>query len=107
MLLVLLGIGFCLPGLRFGVVSILWALFAIGLLLARIRSNMKYQRYTRPTLFTTVAGKVLLSDLACLDHFYRIIAFIVLGMLVSGGSFLYLRARQSFLTGADNEPRID
>jgi len=100
-------LGYCLPGLRAGGVSILWALFAISLLLAGIRSNSKYQRYAGLTLFTTVAGKVLLSDRASLDQFYRIIAFIVLGMLVTGGSFLYLRARQTFLTSADNEPKID
>ena len=100
-------LGQYLAGLRAGGVSILWALFAIVLLLAGIRSSSKYQRYSGLTLFTVVAVKVLLSDLASLDQFYRIIAFIVLGLLVTGGSFLYLRARQSFLTGADDEPRIN
>jgi len=44
---------------------------------------------------------VFFVDLASLDQFYRIIAFIVLGLLVTGGSFLYLRARQKFVTPGD------
>ncbi len=35
-------------------------------------------------------------DLASLDQFYRIIAFILLGILVLCGAFLYLKYRQTF-----------
>ena len=43
-----------------------------------------------------VVSKVFLVDLATLDSFYRIIAFIVLGIVVLAGSFVYLKFRDSF-----------
>jgi uncharacterized membrane protein len=100
-------LGLHLPGLRAGGVSILWSLFALGMLLSGIRSNHRHQRYTGLTLFTTVACKVFFSDLASLDQFYRIIAFIILGLLVTGGSFLYLRSRQSFVTDTNGKTPIN
>jgi uncharacterized membrane protein len=100
-------LGLHLPGLRAGGVSILWSLFALGMLLAGIRGNHRHQRYAGLTLFTTVACKVFFSDLASLDQFYRIIAFIILGLLVTGGSFLYLRSRQSFVTDTNGKTPIN
>jgi uncharacterized membrane protein len=100
-------LGLHLPGLRAGGVSILWSLFALGMLLSGIRGNHRHQRYTGLTLFTTVACKVFFSDLASLDQFYRIIAFIILGLLVTGGSFLYLRSRQSFVTDTNGKTPIN
>jgi uncharacterized membrane protein len=46
-----------------------------------------------------VGFKVFLSDLASLDQFYRIIAFILLGVLTLSGAFLYLKYRQTFASG--------
>ena len=43
-----------------------------------------------------VGVKVFFVDLASLDQFYRIIAFILLGVLVLCGAFLYLKYRQTF-----------
>lgn len=85
------------PGLRAGGISILWSLFAIGLLLTGIGRNEKVLRYIGLMLFTLVAFKVFFVDLATLDAFYRIIAFLVLGVLLLCGSFLYLRYRESFV----------
>ena len=50
-----------------------------------------------------MAGKVFLVDLARLDQIYRIVAFIVLGVLVLSGSFLYLQYRQTFATDGDSQ----
>jgi uncharacterized membrane protein len=55
-------------------------------------------RYVGLALFTVVAAKVFMSDLAQLDKLYRIIAFAVLGILVLSGSFVYLMFRQTFAT---------
>jgi len=88
------------PGLRAGGISILWSLFAIGLLLTGIGWNEKVLRYLGLMLFTLVAFKVFFVDLATLDAFYRIVAFIVLGVLLLCGSFLYLRYRESFVVTA-------
>src|SRR5439155_5675512 len=95
-------------GLRSGGVSILWSLFALGLIVPGIAKNLQALRYVGLALFILVAWKIFFVDLARLDQLYRIIAFIVLGSLVLCGSFLYLRYRQTFATPTDdpNSPSI-
>lgn len=93
------------PGLRSGGVSILWSLFAISLLLAGIGRSQRVLRYVGLMLFTIVAFKVFFVDLATLDAFYRIIAFIVLGILLLCGSFLYLKYRELFVM-KDSAPEV-
>jgi uncharacterized membrane protein len=39
---------------------------------------------------------VFFVDLARLDQFYRIVAFIILGLLVLAGSFVYLKYKDRF-----------
>lgn len=92
-----------LPEMRPGGVSILWSLFAFTWLLRGIWRNEKAMRYAGLTMFAIVIGKVFFRDLAELDQFYRIIAFIVLGIVVLAGSFLYLKYRETF---AVETPRI-
>ncbi|MCE5304072.1 MAG: DUF2339 domain-containing protein [Planctomycetaceae bacterium] len=87
-----------LPEFRAGGVSILWSLFALGLLLAGIWRDLKPLRYTSLALFAVVVWKVFSSDLAHLDQIYRIVAFLTLGVLVLCGSFLYLKHRSTFAT---------
>jgi uncharacterized membrane protein len=86
------------PDFRAGGVSILWSLFAIGMLLFGIWNDLQALRYTALALFTLVVWKVFFSDLARLDQIYRIVAFLVLGALVLCGSFIYLKYRQTFTT---------
>ena len=83
-------------GLRAGGISILWSLFALGLILRGIAWRERPLRYLGLGLFAVVAWKVFFVDLSRLDSFYRIIAFITLGILTVGGSFLYLRFQESF-----------
>jgi uncharacterized membrane protein len=87
------------PALRAGGISILWTLFALGLIVVGIHKNAGPLRFTGLGLFTVVGFKVFLSDLASLDQFYRIIAFILLGVLTLSGAFLYLKYRQTFASG--------
>jgi uncharacterized membrane protein len=84
------------PGLRSGGVSIVWSLFALALILRGISRHVRVLRYLGLGLFAVVAWKVFFVDLATLDQFYRIIAFIVLGVLALCGSYLYLRFRETF-----------
>jgi uncharacterized membrane protein len=94
-----------LPGMRAGGISILWAVFAFCWLLRGIWRNEKGMRYAGLVLFAIVIGKVFFSDLATLDQFYRIIAFIVLGMVVLAGSFIYLKYRETFAVGPVESPQ--
>jgi hypothetical protein len=89
-------LGYYLEGLRSGGVSILWALFALGLILRGIGTKRRALRYLGLGLFAVVVWKVFLVDLSRLDQFYRVVAFLVLGVLVLCGAFLYLKYRDVF-----------
>ena len=80
-----------MDGMREGAVSIVWTLFALGILLWGIRVRERYVRYAGLGLFVVVAVKVFASDLASQDSFYRIIASLILGLLLLLGSFVYLK----------------
>lgn len=84
------------PGFRAGAVSILWSLFALALVFAGIRKAARALRYPGLLLFGVGVGKIFFSDLASLDPTYRIAAFIVLGLVLLTGSFVYLKYRQRF-----------
>jgi uncharacterized membrane protein len=83
---------------------VLWAAFALGLVLSGILWGMAPLRYVGLALFAIVAAKVFFSDLAQLDKLYRIVAFAVLGVIVLCGSFVYLMFRQVFTT---KPPRME
>lgn len=92
------------PGMRPGGISILWALFALSLVLAGIRSTTRALRFTGLTLFAIVAVKVFFSDLAHLDAIYRIIALPIVAALLISGSFVYLKYRQNNPPPEDKNP---
>ncbi|MGR9045507.1 MAG: DUF2339 domain-containing protein [Gammaproteobacteria bacterium] len=91
------------PGLRSGGVSILWSLFALTLVLTGIKKRVPALRLTGLALFALVAWKVFFIDLARLDQVYRIVAFLILGLLALGGAFAYMRYQQAFVTTAADE----
>lgn len=80
---------------RQGAVSILWTLYGLGLLLWGIRRHNRWARYAGLLLFALVTGKVFLLDLSGAETLYRVGAFMVLGVLLLSGSFLYLRHQKS------------
>ena len=91
------------PGLRSGGVSILWSLFALSLVFNGIKRRIPLFRLVGLGLFALVAWKVFFIDLARLEQLYRILAFIVLGLLALGGAFFYIRYQQTFSGQAANE----
>lgn len=82
-------------GFRPGGVSILWTLFALFFLVHGLRRDAPAWRYAGLALLAVVVAKVFLFDLAELSSVFRIVAFIVLGLLVISGAYLYLRFRQA------------
>jgi uncharacterized membrane protein len=90
-------------GMRAGGISILWSLFALALILRGIARNVRPLRYVGLGLFAVVAWKVFFNDLARLDQFYRIVAFIILGLLVLAGSFVYLKYKDQFAVKTTGE----
>jgi uncharacterized membrane protein len=93
------------PGFRAGAVSILWTVFALAFVVRGIARNRRALRYVGLLLFAVVVWKVFFVDLARLDPIYRIVSFIVLGILVLCGSLIYLKYRDKFVigTGAANQ----
>lgn len=96
------GLSRFLPDFRMGGISIYWSLFAITLLLAGILKGRGALRGIGLVLLGGTILKVFFVDLAGLDQLYRIIAFIVLGVVVLAGSFLYFRFSQHFETAKED-----
>lgn len=90
-----------LPGMRAGGLTLLWALYALALLLAGLHRGVRGLRYAGLALFAIVVGKVFLVDLAGLESIYRIVAFIVLGIVLFLAALLYLRNRARFQSSAE------
>jgi hypothetical protein len=84
-------LGYFYPGLRPGGISILWAVFALGLIIRGLTRKSTSVRYVGLALFSIVSAKVFFVDLSQLDQLWRIVAFVVLGILLMVGSFVYLK----------------
>ena len=93
-----------LPPMRAGGLTLLWALYALAMLLAGLRHAAKGLRYAGLTLFAVVIAKIFLFDLAHLESLYRILAFILLGILLFLAALLYLRNRTHFQPPAGDTP---
>jgi uncharacterized membrane protein len=75
-------------------VSVLWTLFATGLLSAGLGLRSLPLFYAAYALFALTAGKVVLVDLATLPTLYRMLSFLALGVLLLAGAWLNLRFRE-------------
>jgi uncharacterized membrane protein len=75
-------------------VSVLWTLFATGLLAAGLGARSRGLFYAAYGLFAVTAGKVVLFDLDKLPTLYRMLSFLALGVLLLAGAWLNLRFRE-------------
>jgi|CXWL01.1.fsa_nt_gi uncharacterized membrane protein len=82
-----------LPGARLAAISVLWALFAIVLMLLGFARSNSALRMCSLVLFGVALIKVFLYDMANVRTPYRIISFLVLGLMLIGASYLYHRYR--------------
>ncbi len=71
--------------------SILWTSYATGLIVVGLARKSALLRWQALALFGVVVAKVFLFDLSFLERFYRILSFLVLGLLLLLVSFLYQR----------------
>lgn len=72
-------------------ISILWALFSVGLMGIGFARRAALVRKTALGLFAVTLGKVFLVDMANVSTPYRIASFMVLGSMLVGASWLYYR----------------
>jgi uncharacterized membrane protein len=78
-----------LPEARFAAISVLWALFSVAMMIKGLRSNFPGLRKTALWLFLFTIVKVFLFDMAKFSTPYRILSFLILGLILIGTSYLY------------------
>ena len=90
------GLTIYVPEFAAGGLSVLWAVYALLLLIGGIRFRLKAMRYCGLSLFAVVAAKAILLDMAKLPSLYRVLAFLAMGILFFIGAFAYMRVEQLF-----------
>lgn len=94
------------PTARFATISVLWGIFAAVLILRGIMKSSSAMRYVGIGLFLVTIIKVFLFDMAQVKTPYRIISFIIVGLLLMAVSYLYYRYRGKItevLSGVDTK----
>jgi uncharacterized membrane protein len=71
--------------------SIAWALYSTGLIVAGLRKRYAPLRYVAIAVFAVTSGKVFFNDLAELDQIYRVLSIVGLGVTLLVTSYLYQR----------------
>jgi uncharacterized membrane protein len=74
--------------------SLIWAVYGAGLLVAGRVRRVRLLRLMALALLGLTTLKVFLLDLSALDRVYRIVSFIVLGVILLAVSYLYQRSQQ-------------
>jgi len=73
--------------------TVAWGIEGVGLLVAGFPLNDRVQRLSGMFLFLVCILKLFLYDLRHLETIYRILSFIVLGLMLVGVSWIYTRFR--------------
>ena len=77
--------------------SVLWTLFATGMLAGGLALRSRPLFYSAYALFAAIAVKVVTVDLATLATLYRMLCFLALALLLMAGAYLNLRFRERLL----------
>jgi uncharacterized membrane protein len=77
--------------------SCLWAVYSLALICIGMAKRISFFRIVGLLLFALTILKVFFFDLSSLQQLYRIISFIVLGIILLGVSYLYHRFREKVL----------
>jgi uncharacterized membrane protein len=83
---------------RFAAVSVLWTLFSVAFMLLGFRKNSAAARKVSFTLFSLTVLKVFFFDMANFSTPYRIISFIILGLMLVGTSYLYYKYKDRIIS---------
>lgn len=82
-----------LPAARFAAISVLWAVWSIAMVVVGFRQKSAALRKVSLGLFAITLVKVFLFDMSNISTPYRIVSFIILGLMLVGTSYLYYRFR--------------
>ncbi|MBI2543673.1 MAG: DUF2339 domain-containing protein [Candidatus Rokubacteria bacterium] len=75
--------------------SVLWTLYAAAAMAWGFVRSVPVVRYAALALFGLTIGKVFVVDLATISTLYRIVSFLVLGLVLLGVSFVYQKVRSA------------
>jgi uncharacterized membrane protein len=75
------------------ILSALWSVVGVTALIVGLRTKRGRVRSAAFALLFVTVGKVFLYDLSTLTSIYRVISFMVLGLLLLAGAFAYQRLR--------------
>lgn len=91
------------PRATFAAISVLWAVFAAVLMGLGFARNVTLLRRVAIGLFALTVVKVFVRDLADVDTPFRILSFLVVGLLLVVASYLYHRFAARILNASDDE----
>lgn len=80
-----------LLGARFAAISVLWTFFSVILMVEGLKNNNSILRKTSLVLFVITIIKVFFLDMSHISTPYRIISFVILGLVLIQVSYLYHR----------------
>ena len=86
------------PNARFAIISVLWALYSVGLMIVGFAQSSAPLRKIAIGLFFMTLLKVFLFDMRDVSTPYRVLSFIGLGLLLIGASYLYYRFEKELTT---------
>ncbi len=78
-------------------ISIVWAVYAVALLSVGFWRRFRALRFAGLGLFGATALKIVLVDIAEVKQIYRIVSFLVVGLLMIGGAYLYHRIEKCLI----------
>jgi uncharacterized membrane protein len=82
-------------------ISVTWAVYGMGLITLGFNQRSAVLRYLALALFGITVAKLFAVDLLALDGIYRIVGFIVLGLVLLAASFLYQSRHRTPATAGD------
>ena len=92
---------------RFASISVLWTLFSVMLMIKGFKDNVSYIRILSLGLFFITLIKVFFFDIAKIDTPYRILSFIILGVVMIGASYLYHKFKDHVLIALAGDKKKD
>lgn len=86
-----------LPRATFAAISVLWTLIAITLMVFGFMRQLSWLRHLALAAFGLTILKVFFADMANVSTPFRIVSFMVLGLVLIGASFLYHKYKHLLL----------
>lgn len=79
---------------RHVILSVVWALFAIAMIIYGIMMGRKLFNWMGVILFGIVVVKIIMIDLSSMDNIMRVLALIIVGLLALLGSFIFVKNKE-------------